>query len=271
MLKNLEGKVYRLLNESGRQSHLHDIVEYVISGAICLNVLLIVFESVAIESKHGTLVAVLRMVFFIFFLSEYLLRVWIADMVMNDRQHPVTSRVRYMLSFRAIIDLLALLPVLLGSTIIDFRIFRVLRLLRVTQLKGLNQYTNILARVVKRKGAQLLSSLFIVLIFTLTSAVIVYDLEHVVQPEVFNNVLSGLWWAISAITTIGYGDMYPITPLGKVLASCMSIFGVFLMAVPIGILTAGFFEISKTMDACADEGREILEKPKEEPPEEEAP
>lgn len=257
MLKKLETKIYSILNENGKQSHLHDMVEYAICAIIGLNVILIVFESVLKQHGLGHVLSVFRTGFFIFFLVEYLLRVLIADMVTNDRQHPVSSRLKYIFSFWAIIDLLALLPVLLGNTIIDFRIFRVLRLLRVTQLKGLKDYTKILTLVLKRKGAQLLSALFIVLIFMLTSAVIVYDLEHKVQPAVFGNVLDGLWWAISAITTIGYGDMYPITPLGKILASCMSIFGVFLMAVPIGILTAGFFEVSK--DMCAQKEEEEAE------------
>lgn len=253
MLRKLESKVYRMLKEGGRQSQLNDIVEYIISTLICLNVMLIVFESVELNSHYGAIVHALRMMFFVFFLIEYILRLWIADIVMHDRKHPIKSRIKYMVSFRAIIDLLALLPVLLGSTVIDFRVFRVLRLLRIAQLKGLNQYTIILQKVIKIKGAQLLSSLFIVMIFMLASAVIIFDLENKVQPDVFNNVLAGLWWSVSAIATIGYGDMYPITPLGKTLGSLISIFGVFLMAVPVGILTAGFFEVSKSFDENADD------------------
>lgn len=241
--------VYKLLKEGGRQSELNDIVEYIISSAICLNVILIVFESMGINGRFGSILRVLRICFFIFFLIEYLLRLWIADIVMNDIKHPIKARIRYILSFRAIIDLLALLPVMLGGTIIDFRIFRVLRLLRITQLKSLRRYTDILAKVFKLKGAQLLASLFIVFIFMLASAVIIYDLENGAQPNVFDNILSCLWWAMSAITTVGYGDMFPITPFGKFFASCISIFGVFLMAVPIGILTSGFFEISKDTDS----------------------
>lgn len=237
--------IYRLLKEGGRQSELNDIVEYIISAMICLNVILIIFESVGVSNEYSSVITVIRNCFFIFFLTEYIMRLWIADFVMQDKKHPVKSRLRYMVSFRAIIDLLALLPVMLGSTIVDFRIFRVLRLLRITQLKSLRRYTETLSKVVKLKYAELLASLFFVVIFILVAAVIIYDLENKAQPDVFQNVLSGLWWSISAITTIGYGDMYPITPLGKILASFMSVAGVFLMAFPIGILTSGFFELSK--------------------------
>lgn len=241
--------VYRLLKEGGRQSELNDIVEYFISAVICLNVILIVFESVEINNRYGSIISTLRWSFFTFFLIEYILRIWIADIVMRDKKHPVKSRIRYMFTFRALIDLLALLPVLLTSTIIDFRIFRILRLLRITQLKSMQKYTNILIIVIKQKGAQFLASLVFVVIFMLVSAVIIYDLENTAQPDVFKNVLSGFWWAVSAVTTVGYGDMYPVTPLGKIFASVISVFGVFLMAVPIGILTAGFFELSKKYDS----------------------
>lgn len=248
-LKKAHDATYKLMKEDGRQSELNDIVESTIIVAICLNVMLVVFESVTLDAVFAPIISTLRTAFFIFFLTEYILRVWVADVVMNDKLHPVKSRIRYMLTFRAIVDLLALMPVMLGGTIIDFRIFRVLRLLKVTQIKTLKHHTDILSKVLKLKGAQLLSSLFILLIFILVCAVVIYDLEYPAQPEVFSSVLSGFWWAISAVTTIGYGDMYPITPLGKVLGSLMSIFGVFLMAVPVGILTTGFFEISKSANA----------------------
>lgn len=252
MLNKTEIAVYKLLKEGGRQSELNDIVEYTISAVICLNVTLIVFESMGLNGRFGHILGILRICFFIFFLIEYILRVWIADIVMKDRKHPIKSRIRYMLSFGAIIDLLALLPVMLGGTVIDFRIFRILRLLRIAQLKSLRRYTDILVTVLKLKGSQLLSSLFIVFIFMLASAVVIYDFESKAQPEVFNNILSCLWWSMSAITTVGYGDMYPVTPIGKIFAACISIFGVFLMAIPIGILTSGFFEVSKKNNSKND-------------------
>ena len=249
VLRKAEAVLYGLLDGGGRQSELNIKIEYAISGIICLNVVLIILESIiGLAGEYGAILIALRDCFFFFFLIEYIVRVWIADMVMHDRKHPIKSRLRYMLTFRALIDLLALLPVLLGSVVIDFRIFRVLRLLRITQLKTLKKYTDTLAKVIKLKGAQLLAALFIVFIFMLASAVIIYDLEHAAQPTVFVNVLSGLWWSIAAITTIGYGDMYPVTPPGQIFGSVMSVLGVFLMAVPIGILTSGFYEVSKRAD-----------------------
>lgn len=243
-LRRAEFTAYRLLNEDGRQSELNNIAEYIISAVICLDVLLIVLESMGLGGTIGAVLGVLRLCFFIFFLIEYILRVWIADIVLRDRKHPVKSRLRYMLTFRAIINLLAILPAVFKVSFIDVRIFQILRLLWVTQLIGLRQYTDLLAKVIKLKGGQLLSALFLMLIFLLVCSLVIYDLESKAQPEVFENILSGLWWSMSAITTIGYGDMYPITHVGRILGSLMSVFGIFLMAIPTAILTYGFMEVS---------------------------
>lgn len=257
MLKKLKVKVYLVLKDEGRQSHINNIVEYMIAVLIILNVFLIVVESIdSLARQHRTLIIFLRNAFFIFFLTEYILRFWIADIVLHGRKHPVIARIKYMLTFRALVDLLALFPVMFGASIIDFRIFRVLRLLRITQLKGVQQYTSTLIKVFKIKGTQLLSSFFIVLIFIFFSAVIIYDLENPVQPGAFNNILTALWWSVSTITTVGYGDIYPITWEGRAIASCISLVGILIMAIPIGILSAGFFEVSKEMEKKANEESE---------------
>jgi len=237
--------VYKLLKDGGRQSEFHDIVEYIISAAIVLNVAVIVCDRMEWSEAYRSVINAMQTVFFIFFLAEYVLRVWIADLVMHDKKHPVRSRVRYMLSFGAVINLLALLPVMLPNTVIDFRIFRVLRLLRISRIKSLRRNTDILVRVLKQKGPQLLASLMIVFTFMLASAVIIYDLEHEAQPAIFTNVLSGLWWSMQAVTTIGYGDMAPVTSTGRVFASLLSVMGVLFMAIPISILTSGFFAASR--------------------------
>ena len=244
-LKKAEAAVYKLLDVGGEQSTLNIEVEIAISIIICLNVVLIILESIAgFEERYASVLVIARNCFFVFFLIEYILRVWIADMVMHNEAHPVKSRLRYIFSLRAIIDLLSLLPVIFG-TIIDYRVFRMLRLFRVTRLKTTRKYTDTLSRVIKMKRSELLASIFIVFIFMLSSAIIIYELEHQAQPEVFDNVMSGLWWSIAAILTIGYGDIYPITDLGKVFGSIMSISGVFLMAIPTAILTSGFLESTK--------------------------
>lgn len=254
-LKKVKTQVYNLLREDGQQSKLHSAVGYGIIAMICLNIVEIIVESMDESASFAGVLHAFNIFFFVFFLAEYLLRLWIADDTASGSAHPVRSRVRYMLSFTALINLLALLPIVqLGAAVIDFRIFRMLRLLRISQFKSLRRYTNRLIKVLKLKLPQLLSAIFIVFAFMLASAVLIYNFENTAQPQKFNNILSCLWWSISAVTTIGYGDMYPITAAGRLFASFMSIFGVFLMAVPIAILTSGFLEVSRQGKAEEREG-----------------
>lgn len=256
---NLKMKIYKILKEDGYQNRINDFIEYFISIAIILNVMLIVVESIdQIAYAYPLTIRILRNSFFVLFLIEYIVRLWIADFVMHDAKHPFLSRIKYMCSFTAIINLLALFPIVFGKTVFDFRIFRILRLFRITQLKALHQYSSIFSKVLRLKGAQLISSFLIVLIFMLISSIIIYDIEYVAQPEVFTNILVAIWWSVSAITTVGYGDIYPITPLGRTIGAFISIFGVFIMSIPIGILSAGFFEISKALDKKDDSDDEKI-------------
>ena len=245
-IKKAKTQACQLLREDGQQSGLSGVVSYGVIAMICLNIVEIIIESINWSARYAAALSVFRVIFFVFFLAEYLLRLWIADDAAAGGGHPLKSRVRYVFSFTALINLLALLPIVrLGVTVLDFRIFRMLRLLRLSQFKSLRRYTNRLTKVLKLKMPQLLSAIFIVFAFMLASAVIIYNFENAAQPDKFNNILSCLWWSISAVTTIGYGDMYPITAAGRLFASFMSIFGVFLMAVPIAILTSGFLEVSR--------------------------
>ena len=247
-MTKVDAAVHKLLKKDGRQSEMNGVAEYIVSAVICLNVALIIFESVEAESNGG-IINIFRWAFFAFFLVEYILRIWIADIADGEKSHPIKSRLGYILSFRGLIILLALLPALLVGTVMDFRIFRALRLIRITQLKILQRQTDILIKVIKLKGRQLLASVLIVFIFIIISGVIICDLEYEAQPEVYDNILKGVWWAVSAITTIGYGDIHPISPIGKIFGSLISVFGIFLMAIPIGILTSGFFEVSKKIES----------------------
>ncbi|MCL1793401.1 MAG: ion transporter [Oscillospiraceae bacterium] len=249
MMTKVNAAVHKLLKKDGQQSEMNGVAEYIVSAVICLNVAFIIFESVEAESKYGGIINILRWSFFAFFLVEYILRIWIADIAAGEKSHPIRARAKYILSFRGLIILLALLPTLLVGTVMDFRIFRALRLIRITQLKILRRQTDILIKVIKLKGRQLLASVLIVFIFIIISGVVICDLEYETQPDVYNNILKGIWWAVSAITTIGYGDIHPVSPIGKIFGSLISIFGIFLMAIPIGILTSGFFEVSKKIDS----------------------
>lgn len=120
-----------------------------------------------------------------------------------------------------------------------------LRIVRLFRVFKLNRYTSALstiATVFKKKKSQLISSIFVVLLLMIIAAVLMYSIENEAQPDVFENAFSALWWAIATLTTVGYGDIYPVTVLGKILSAVIALLGIGLVAVPTGIISAGFME-----------------------------
>ena len=180
----------------------------------------------------------------VIFTFEYLARIWTAPFLYPEEENPWHARLRYVTSMMAIIDILAILPTYLPLFLPrKLRILRLLRTLRLLRLLKMNRYTNSLEKllyILKRNKEELLSSMIIVLILMTMASVFMYEAEHDVQPEVFKDALSGFWWAIATLTTIGYGDIYPITTMGKILSGTIAILGIGLVAIPTGIISAGF-------------------------------
>ncbi len=146
----------------------------------------------------------------------------------------------------AIIDLMAILPFYLPFIIkIDLRSLRILRLVRLLRILKLNRYTKsmkVLGRVIKRKKEELIVTVFITGILMLLAASIMFYIENETQPEAFPNIIASFWWAIATLTTVGYGDIYPVTFLGKFLAGIIAFLGIGLVALPTGIISSGFIE-----------------------------
>jgi len=184
----------------------------------------------------------------VIFTIEYALRIWTANLLYPDLG-PIRSRIRYILSPMAIIDLISILPFLLPFmpyTFVGVRAFRLVRLLRVFKL---NRYSDALAAigdVFRRKAQQIVASIFFVFIILVLASLLIYYAEHDAQPEQFENAFSGLWWAVATLTTVGYGDIYPITPIGRFLGAIIAILGIGMVAVPTSILSAGFMEMLET-------------------------
>ncbi len=148
----------------------------------------------------------------------------------------------------ALIDLFSILPFYLPFIfVIDLRVLRALRIFRLFRLLKFNRYTKSMQNVfivMKMKSIELLSSVFIVIILMLISSALMYSIECNSQPEAFQNAFSGLWWAIATFTTVGYGDIYPVTVAGKILGGIVSLLGIGLVAVPTGIISSGFMELN---------------------------
>jgi voltage-gated potassium channel len=243
----LKKRVFEIINKAEDGDILSRLFDGTIMSLILLSILSIILESFSsLASAYATLFRVFEDVSVAVFTVEYLLRIWTADLLYPEAKHP---RLRYMRSFMAIVDLMAILPFFIPFITIDLRFLRMLRLLRLLRLLRilkLGRYFDaltVVVKVVKKSASQLIISIVICFFVMLFSAIIMYTVENPVQPEAFPNVISSLWWAICTLTTVGYGDIYPITHTGRLFASIIALLGIGIIAIPTGILAAGFSSV----------------------------
>ena len=256
---------YELLHTHERETPLEHWIRIFITSLIILSIFSVMLETVEELEKP------LEHIFFgfevftvIVFSLEYLLRLW-SCVDEPQFKHPVWGRIRYMFTFMALIDFLAVFPFYLPAIIpIDLRFIRGLRLFRLFRVLKLGRYShamNMITRVVKKKRHELAVTLFIIIIILIISSSLIYYLEHEAQPNVFTSIPASLWWGIATLTTIGYGDVVPMTIAGRICASIISILGIGLFALPSGILVAGFVEemqSEKKHPLCPHCGKDLL-------------
>jgi len=164
-----------------------------------------------------------------------------------------------------VVDLLTIIPVFFLSGFIIFRMLRVARIFHLFRLNAKYDSFNIITTVLYEKRNQIISSVFIVMVLMLASSMCMYSVEHNAQPDIFRNAFSGIWWSMSTLLTVGYGDIYPVTTLGRVMAICIAYLGVGAVAIPTGIISAGFVEqyqrkssLSSMKDADIQEIAEVF-------------
>jgi voltage-gated potassium channel len=243
----LKKRVFEIINKAEEGDILSRLFDGTIMTLILLSILSIILESFkGIAESYAAVFKVFEYVSVAVFTLVYLLRIWTADLLYPEAKHP---RLKYMRSFMAIVDLAAILPFFIPFITIDLRFLRMLRLLRLLRLLRilkLGRYFDaltVVVKVVKKSASQLIISIVICFFVMLFSAIIMYTVENPVQPEAFPNVISSLWWAICTLTTVGYGDIYPITHTGRLFASIIALLGIGIIAIPTGILAAGFSSV----------------------------
>ena len=233
-----------LVNEKGIWGHILNVFFMIL---ILLNVLLVILDTFTLPENIKKISTVFENISVVVFTVEYVLRIWTSDLIYPEIQKKSHARLKYAFSFLAIIDLLAILPFYIPFLIkVDLRVLRALRLIRLLRLFKLSRYTDALgsiAAVFKHKKDQLVSSCFVIIMLLIIASVLMYNVETKAQPLVFNNFFDALWWSIATITTVGYGDIYPVTIAGKALSTIIAFLGIGLVAVPTGIITAGFSEL----------------------------
>lgn len=183
------------------------------------------------------------------FCVEYLLRIWTAE-YLYPKLPRWKARLRFLYSFDGIVDLFTILPFFFLSGFVAFRMLRVVRIFHLFRINAQHDSFHVITSVLYQKRNQIMSSVFIILILMLASSLCMYSAEHDAQPQNFQNAFSGIWWSMSTLLTVGYGDIYPITIVGKCMAIVIAFLGVGVVAIPTGIISAGFVEqYQKDMNA----------------------
>lgn len=224
-----------------RASRLFDLVLLTLISA---NVTAVVVGTVPwVAARWGAELAWFELVSVLVFAVEYVLRVWSAAVELKYRG--ITGRLRYAVTPMALVDLIAILPSLLPFVGVDMRFARALRLMRLFRLAKLTRYLRsirLFAEVAREKREELVLSTFVLFLLLLLSSSLMYFVENAAQPDAFSSIPATMWWAIATLTTVGYGDMYPITPLGRLFGSIVAVMGIGLFALPTAILGTGFVE-----------------------------
>jgi len=229
-----------------------DWVDVILLVLILLNVLAVILETVqSLQLRFGKAFWAFEVISVGVFSVEYAARIWACTADPRYRQ-PIIGRLRYVSSFGGVVDLLAILPFYVSLAVpaaaLDLRILRVLRLLRFARVLKLARYSDSIVRMKRVIGARrgdLGVSLAAVGVVLILASSAIYYVEVDTQPDVFTSIPAAMWWGISALTTVGYGDIAPITPLGKFLGGIIQLLGIAIFALPAGIIAAGYEEESR--------------------------
>ena len=237
----MKRKIFNIIQIGDKSNHLSRAFDIFITATIILNIIITVLQTFEELSFLSLCFNILEYVTLGIFCIEYILRIWTAD-YLYPQLSKCRARIRFIFSFDGIVDILTIIPVFFLSGFVIFRMLRVARIFHLFRLNAKYDSFNVITTVLYEKRNQIISSVFIVLVLMLASSLCMYSVEHDAQPEVFRNAFSGVWWSMSTLLTVGYGDIYPITPLGRIMAIVIAYLGVGAVAIPTGIISAGFVE-----------------------------
>lgn len=239
-------RVFEILEVGADYDYASRAYDVVNACSIVLNLVVsIMYTFSNMRAHYGEPLLLIERITVAFFCVDYILRIWTARFL-----YPHESEVRavwkYISSFTGIVDMLSFLPYYLpfffpmGS--VAFRMIRIVRIFRLFRIDAYYDSLHVITEVIRGKRQQLISSVFIILVLMLASSLCMYSLEHEAQPEIFTSAFSGIWWAASTLLTVGYGDIYPVTTLGKIFGISIAFLGVGIVAIPTGIISAGFVD-----------------------------
>lgn len=215
-----------------------------ISAVIIISIVVTFLHTFDELDSYRPIFSTIEYITTVIFIIEYLFRIYTSDLLYPNNKFPICT-FKYIFSFYGLVDLLTIISyfsVIFTNGFVTFKIIRVVRIFRLFKVNMQADAFNVVSEVILEKKNQILSSLFMIFMLMIAASLCMYGLEHDAQPEVFKNAFSGIWWAMSTVMTVGYGDIYPITIGGQIVAIIIAILGVGVVAIPTGIISAGFVE-----------------------------
>ena len=258
--EHIRYRIYEILEVRAGIDHAARVYDVIYLMTIIINLTVsIMYTYESYRAEYGELLTAIENITVALFCIDYILRLCTAKYMYPEAHGPGAVR-KYVLSFTGIIDMLSFLPYYLPfffpSGAVAFRMLRVMRVFRLFRINAYYDSLKLITDVLNSKRQQLFSSVFTILILMLASSLCMYSLEHEAQPEVFTNAFSGIWWSASTLLTVGYGDIYPITTLGKLFGIFITFLGVGMVAIPTGIISAGFVDQYSRIKRIAEYGQE---------------
>ena len=242
-IEKLRRRVFEIIQIGNRPDVPSRAFDIFITIAIFVNLFVTLYSTYESSRPYSGILSTLEFITVVIFAVEYVLRLWTAK-YLYPGENAVKAARMFASSFYGFIDLMTFfpyfIPFVLPHGAVAFRVLRVFRIFRLFRINSQYDAFNVIADVLKEKKNELISSVCLIMILMVASALCMYSFEHDAQPEAFKNAFSGIWWAMSTLLTVGYGDIYPITPGGRIMAIIIAFLGVGVVAIPTGIISAGF-------------------------------
>ncbi len=257
-MKQAKKQIFHIISIGDRRDTLSRSFDIFIVAVILLNLFVTFADTFDELERFRGIFDAIELITIIIFTIEYILRLWTAEFLYPDKSF-WGAKLAFVISFYGLIDLLTFfpyyLPIVFPGGIVAFRILRVFRIFRLFKINSQYDAFNVITDILYEKKNQLFSSICLLVMLMVASSLAMYSLEHG-HGSGFDNAFSGIWWSTSAILTVGYGDIYPVTTAGRILAIIIACLGVGLVAVPTGIISAGFVEKYTRIKTASTVGEE---------------
>ena len=263
-MSGVKQRLFKILENNVDDGLLSKSVDGFLLALIVSNIIVVILESVAsLRESYGAFFENFELISVAIFSAEYLSRMWICNM--RQQFQGALGRIRYAITPMAIVDLLAVLPFYLPLFItFDLRMLRMFRLLRLLRLLKVARYSSSLRlfqQVYTMKKSELTMCFLAIMFMLVIASSLIFLVENEAQPEAFSSIPASMWWGVATLTTVGYGDITPITPVGKFIGSIIAILGIGLFALPAAVLGSGFVVAMRRQESstfyCPHCSREI--------------